>query len=121
MEKNESNRHERRKAPRWNLQIPLRLFDAVTDEFVGNVVNVSVGGMLVVGSQFFDPHCTLHFTLELPGENGKWSKVPVHVIGKHAIQDSANDLYRIGFQFVDITPDTLFRLQRLIDDIASFS
>ena len=121
MEKTEWKGLDRREAPRWNLKVPLRLFDTVTDELVGNVVNVSIGGMLVVGNQLFDPHRTLHFTLELPEDNGQWSKIPVHVLGKYGTQDSANDLYRIGFQFVDITPDVLFRLQRLIDDIASFS
>ena len=115
MEHTEWNEPDRRQAPRWNLIVPLRLFDAVTDELVGNVVNVSLDGMLVVGNQLFNPHRTLHFTLELPSQDGKWTKVPVHVIGKYATHDSDNDLYRVGFQFADVTQELLSTLHQLIN------
>jgi hypothetical protein len=120
MERTERNGLDRRHTPRWNLMVPLRLFDTITDEFVGNVVDISLEGMLVVANKHFNPLSFLQFTLELPCPNGKWTRVPVHVIGKHATHDSNSDLYRVGFQFADVTRELLSRLHQLINSDLAF-
>ena len=116
----EWNGNDRRQSQRWNLKIPLRVFQAHSEVVVGHLVNVSLHGMRIVSGHRFDDERLMNLDLELPDGDGQWRRATVTVMSVHSQLDPENGGYSSGFEFVSVAPETLFSLQKLLDDMASF-
>lgn len=113
---------ERRETGRCNLMVPLRVFDRSTGEMIGHAVNVSLRGMLVVGESELDGPQTIQIDLEIPGDGGQWERTPIVARRvRNFVDPDDKTLFNTGFQFEEISPQALFNVQRLIDDVTSFS
>ena len=112
---------DRRRSKRWNLKVPLRIFDAESDRLVGHVVDVSLRGMKITSKQPIAKLRVMSFDIELPDAKKQWVKTPISAFSVHCIEDEESQVFYTGFEFVRITPECLLGLQRLIDDLDSFS
>ena len=121
MKKTAWNGRERRQSERWNLKVPLRIFQLDTEVHIGHVVDVSLHGMRVVSSHPLDGEEPMSFDLELPDGDGRWKKAPVTAVGVYSRPDADSGGYFTGFKFLSIEPESLFSLQRLTDDLVPFS
>lgn len=113
---------ERRVQQRWNLIVPLAVYNRADGALIGHVVNVSLRGMLLVGDQPLPIGERFSVELELPGDEGQWDRTPVVANSVRSFTDPDDDsIINTGFQFEEVSPQALFSLQRLIEDITSFS
>ena len=119
-EKNISSK-DRRRSKRWNLKAPLSIFSAESDKLVGQVIDVSLHGMKIMSKHPIKKMKVMSFQIELIDVNNQPVKMPVTAFSVYCIEDEASKGFFTGFEFVHITPECLLGLQRLIDDLASFS
>ena len=121
MSNTESNENDRRQSQRWNLKIPLRVFQANTEVIMGHLVDVSLHGMRMVSNRRLDFGSLINLELELPDGSGQLQRVTVTVNGVHCQPDPKSGGYFHGFQFIAVEPETIFNLQRLVHDLVPFS
>lgn len=112
---------ECRQSKRLNLKVPLRVFRADTKVLVGHALDVSLPGIKVASDCPFDVGQEKLFDLEIPNDTGQWRMMRVKALSIYSIRDATGNLFYTGFKFVHIEPESLLSLQKLIDDMSSFS
>ncbi len=112
---------ERRQSKRWNLKVPLSVFAADDDEVIGYVLDVSLHGFKLVSERQFGEAQEVVFDIEIPDAQGQWRRARVTALSAYCIEEESGDQYYTGFKFINIEPVSLLDLQRLIDELASFS
>ena len=113
---------ERREQPRWTLAAPLAVYATGSDELLGHAVNVSLRGMLVVCERRVEVGATFDVDLEIPGDNGLWERTPFVAHSVRGFEDPDDEtIYNVGFKIDYVSPQSLFRLQRLIQELEAFA
>ncbi|MDH3600041.1 MAG: hypothetical protein OEU26_10435, partial [Candidatus Tectomicrobia bacterium] len=74
----------------------------------------------VVGDCVLDEEDSMCFDLEIPDDNGQWTKMRVHAAAMHSRRDAESGEFTTGFQFLEYEPN-LMKLQRFIDDQSWFT
>ncbi|MEZ4525243.1 MAG: PilZ domain-containing protein [Desulfobacterales bacterium] len=103
---------EKRTADRRNLLRYLKIFDKESGEFLGHLVNISAGGMLMVSEQPVQPDTNLHLHIELVSE-----RIPVKVCCVWCREDPEIESYNIGFNLFATDPETDAKLKMLIQTL----
>ena len=111
---------EKRKVKRKRLPYYLRVFDAKTNEPIGDASNISTEGMMLISNHPIATYATYRLKMVLP------TVIP----GKEYLEFSAEsrwwekgyitDTYNVGFQFKDISKEcsqTIDRLMKIIKSI----
>ncbi len=112
---------DRRHYQCWNLKVPLRVFEADTALCVGHVLDVSLHGIKVVSDYPFDSQQETQFDLEIPDGHGQWRTTPVKALRTYSIQNTTSNTFDTGFKFIHVELESLLSLQKLIDELSSFS
>ncbi len=100
--------HESRRMPRRAVPGRIEVFDCMTDESVGHLGNVSVGGMLLVASAALAEDALYQLRFALPDEDGSGLEVGAHVLWRD--QASAPGQSWVGLRFLALSPRTVQRL-----------
>ena len=109
---------EHRKSPRVTLAEQVEIRDAHTGRVLGQLVNLSVEGLMLVGPAGVAPGtvCQLRVPLD---DNGKRTEL---LIGAESLWcNDANDsgTYWSGFQIIDISPEHRHILVRMVDQASA--
>ncbi|MGE0084368.1 MAG: PilZ domain-containing protein [Desulfococcaceae bacterium] len=103
---------DKRTADRRNLQRYLKVFDQESGGFVGHLVNISAGGMLMVSENPVQPDTNLQMCIEMVSE-----KIPVKVRCVWCREDPEIESYNIGFNLFAPEPETDVKLKMLIQTL----
>lgn len=110
---------ERRKQPRSHLIHYLRIFDKSTGELIGNLVDISAGGLMLISespiSEPLQDNTILQMRMDFPEElDGKtFLEFEAHSVWCRT--DINPDLFAIGMQIIHPRSEDLRMIERLIE------
>ena len=96
--------HAGRKLKRRHLIFYLRVFDIRTGELVGQIVNITVEGMMLVRERPIELGQTMQLRMALPSEIDGTYEVRFNAKSLWCRKDVNPDFYVAGFHFENITP-----------------
>jgi hypothetical protein len=100
---------ERRVSKRVRLARYLKVFERNTEAFIGHMVDVQVGGMLLVSERPILPGTRMELGLEILSEI-----MPLSLEAVWFEEDPRLESYNIGCRLVDLPPETESRIQALV-------
>lgn len=109
--------HEHRVAPRKRVNEKIQVRDLNSDELIGNLVNISAGGLMLVSEAPITPNRLFQFSLTLPAPvNG----IPVVEFGAECLWVQDNTETKgpcwAGFQIIDISDLGTRLIEQLINE-----
>ncbi len=110
---------ERRKATRHSLVQYLQVCDPDSQDLLGRVVDVSDGGMMLVGDNPYEPETgPQRLRLMLPSYLDAPEYVDFEAECRWSGPDINDDLFDGGFQFVGMTEDLKDTLDLVVDQLS---
>ena len=106
----------KRKYERYYLSFYLKVIDRQTNLNIGHCVNVSDGGMMVIGEKPIKTKAIFQFKMFLPEEIEGSRYVDFIAISKWCKNDENPDFYNTGFQLHNITPEVIQVIKHLINN-----
>ncbi|MEM7675673.1 MAG: PilZ domain-containing protein [Myxococcota bacterium] len=110
---------DRRKLTRHALVQYLQVYDQQTKDMIGRVVDVSRGGMMLVGNQPYeadgDPR---RLKLVLPKTFEAKDSIEVEAACRWSARDVNDQLFDGGFEFVNVNEDLKDTLDLVVDELA---
>ena len=105
---------ERRKARRFSV-VELDIFDNKTDEYIGQMINLSVGGLLILGAEPLETGKVYH--IKIPFDETVNGQVNFDIETKCVWCTNAIGFprYSIGLQFMDDSPVHYTFIKKMID------
>lgn len=107
---------ESRRMRRRTVTAQVDVVDTMTEETVGNLFNLSVGGMLLIASVDLTDDALYQFRFAVPDGAGDPIEAGAHVLWRDAA--SAPGQYWVGVRFLGLAPEATRRLRQWIDEEA---
>jgi c-di-GMP-binding flagellar brake protein YcgR len=110
---------ERRKHPRFSLDLPVEYYRIDSPEGrAGRVVNAGEGGLLVYLPEILEIGQYLRMKLFIaPGHDLQTVEMLVQVVWNDIHLGDYRGDYRTGVKFVDVSPENMDRLKRLLQSL----
>lgn len=105
---------ERRKSQRRHLIYYLKLFDIEEDAFLGNLVDITTDGLMMVSEKYLETNEHYHLMLVLPKQVLDKRTIDFHVRCLWCQQDVNPDLFASGFKFTQITEEDKHVIEVLV-------
>ncbi len=106
---------ERRQHSRKRVSQPIKVLDESSDLSLGFLVDISLGGFMLLADQAMETNRVFQIRLEMPPTFGS----PYLCFGAESLwQESSKESGKcwVGFQIIDISPENAKSLNRLIAD-----
>jgi Tfp pilus assembly protein PilZ len=109
---------ERRRAKRFSV-MELNIYDNKTDEYIGKMVNLSVGGMLILGDKRLEVGGVYH--IKIPFDKTVNGRVNFDIQTKCVWCTDAMGLsrYSIGLQFMDDSPLHYTFIRKMVETFSA--
>lgn len=110
-----NNAQERRKYPRKTTVKILEVFDLNTEEYLGNVVDISQGGIMLITRSNIQEGTVYQVVIKIPDDYQELDSI---TFGGEILwtEDSLDPNKKwVGMQIIDISPDTQNKIRQLID------
>ncbi len=101
---------DRRKARRWHLVNALYVFEQNSGEMVGQLLNVSVDGMMLATETPVEVDQRFYLWIEILTE-----RVMIEAESRWCEPDGESDFYKSGYSFVNLTASTRKKVETLIE------
>ena len=108
--------NEKRKAPRKKAPEKVTVYDQATDNAVGQVVNMSTGGVLLLSDSPIPVDSVFQFRVELPESIEDTDSLNFGVESLWGSPAMDENYYWTGFQIIDISESDSRILEILIKD-----
>ena len=109
-------RHQKNNQRNFTRQ-PVEQFLAVYDEekfvLLGRIADLSVGGMCVVSEVSIPLGNVVKLAIEIPHDNAETETLWLRCESVWQHIDEKNELSRIGFRFIGVSPANLHKIQQL--------
>lgn len=105
-----------RKVPRRHLIYYLRVFDKKTDEIIGNLVDISTRGIMLVSDKPISINKRYQLKMILPETIAGKKEVEFDAESRWCQNDANQDFYDTGFELIDPTNKFLEALDKLVVD-----
>lgn len=109
---------ERRKIERKYLIYYLRVFDRNTNLFMGNLVDITTKGLMIMSETPIKQNTVFAMAMDIPEPIGGCKKITFEAKSIRCEQDSNPVFYNTGFQFVTIDDDDVETIQTLIEEFS---
>lgn len=117
MEANEkASEDNKRSVPRRHLIYYLRVFDTETNSLLGNLVDISTKGIMVVSDKQVEPGKKYRLKMVLPDTLEGSKEVEFDVESRWCQNDANRDFYDTGFELLDPHSEFLDAVDRLVED-----
>jgi hypothetical protein len=110
---------DRRKQDRKYLTFFSRVTDRVTGRMIGYLVDLTTGGALLIGDIALEKNKILHLQIDLPLELAEIETLDLEVRTVWSQPDPDPELFRTGLQLLDVTPENLAILEKLLSNYSS--
>ena len=111
---------EKRKSPRKIANEDLEVYDQITGDQVGKVVNISAEGLMLLSHEPFSIGSVYPFDLKLPNLIKKHSKISFGAEAVWSTEAAQPDNYWTGFRVIDISEENVLTIDELILDWHDF-
>lgn len=116
METAPTRKENKRTVARRHLIYYLRVFDHVSGQLLGNVVDISTKGIMVVSDAPMPVNTRFHLRMVLPDTVEGSKEVDFEAESRWCRNDANRDFYDTGFELIDPTVPFLDALDRLVED-----
>lgn len=106
---------ERRKVKRRFLLYYMRVYDYATRHQIGNLVDITAEGMMVLSENAFSVGTTIRLRMELTEDVADKPFLEFTARSKWCKPDITPNLYNIGFEILDLEPGDEQIVQRIIE------
>ena len=108
---------ERRKLKRRQLVYYLRVFDRTTEQLIGQIVDITKAGIMLVSEKPIETGLTFQLRMTLPKEiEGSW-EIAFDAQALWCRADANPDFHLTGFQLVDLPDDQASLIEALIEEL----
>jgi hypothetical protein len=104
---------EKRKTKRRFLLYYMRIYDAANRQQIGNLVDITPAGIMIVGEHPIPEGLTMHLRVELTDEVAEKPYMEFPVLSKWCKPDVTPDLYNTGFEILELTPEDKEIIQQI--------
>ena len=105
-----------RSVPRRHLIYYLRVFDAKDNQLIGNLVDISTKGIMVVSDRKLEAGKRFRLRMVLPDTVDGSKEVEFEAESRWCQSDTNSDFFDTGFELIDPTIAFLDALDRLVED-----
>jgi hypothetical protein len=107
---------DQRKTKRRYLLYYMRLYDAVTRQQIGNLVDITPRGVMIVGEHQIPKGKIAHLRMELTSEVTEKPYMEFSARCKWSKPDITPSMYNSGFEILDLEPEDVEIIQRIIKE-----
>lgn len=111
-----NNNDNKRSAPRRHLIYYLRIYDANTGALLGNLVDISTRGIMVVSEKAIDINRRFVLKMVLPDTLEGRKEVEFEAETRWCQNDTNPEFYDTGFELIDPSELFLDAVDRLVED-----
>jgi len=111
----QSKKQVHREFPRGDVHQFLTVYDEDKFVLLGRITDLSIGGICVISENSIQLGNIVKLAIEIPQTNGETETlwVPCESVWQNV--DKKNDLYKIGFRFIGLSPSNFKQLQKFIE------
>lgn len=102
-----------RRLERAHLIYFLRVFDATSGRLLGQMVDLTTDGVMVIGERAVSPRQKYTLRMDLPRNVAVGRHLTLEAQCKWCREDSSGDFFSMGFRIVGMGPDA----HRLVDEL----
>lgn len=107
---------EKRHIERRHLIFYLRVWDASKNILLGHVADVSIDGFMLVGETRIEADTEFTLKMKLPSISGDAEPLEFKAVSCWSSNDVNQQFFDTGFQFSQISDETIARINKLIDE-----
>jgi hypothetical protein len=93
-----------------------RVSDAITGRQVGNLLNITAGGAMVLCEKPIDPQIVMELHIELPDGIAEKSELVITATSVWHQPDINPEFYDVGFRFQEVAPEDQKIIQVLVKE-----
>jgi len=109
---------DRRKDRRRQLYLYLKIYDKATSASLGNLVDISTRGIMVLTEQPLPENTLYHLRMVLPGNIMAQEEFIFDAVSRWSHIDTINpEYFNTGFRFVGLSPADESLIERLIEEV----
>lgn len=117
---NDWDDQDRRQYERYSTEFYLSVYEKEKSLPLGQVVDISLGGLQLVSSEPIPVNKHLHLWMDVSMESGRHEKIVFEAVSIWSGEDDDDDdSYNTGFQFINLSTEALASLQGVIDDLSA--
>lgn len=105
-----------RKVDRRHLIYYLRVFNQSDNQLLGNLVDISTRGIMIVSDRAIEPDQRFHLKMVLPETLEGSREVEFEAESRWCQNDANKDFFDTGFELIDPNNSFLEAVDKLIDD-----
>jgi hypothetical protein len=106
---------EKRKIKRRYLLYYMRVYDAITRQQIGSLVDITPGGIMIVGEHTIPVGQTFHLRMELTYEVAEKPYMEFSALSKWSKPDISPSMYNSGFEISDLSPEDAVIIRHIVD------
>ncbi len=106
---------EKRKTKRRYLLYYMRIYDATSRKQIGNLVDITPKGIMIVGEHPVPEGQTTRLRMELTNEVAEKPFMEFSACSKWCKPDITPNMVNSGFEILDLAPDDAEIIQRIIE------
>jgi hypothetical protein len=107
---------ERRKIKRRFLLYYMRVYDAATRQQIGNLVDITLRGIMIVSERPIPEGQTTRLRVELSEEVAEKPFMEFSARSKWCKPDISPHMYNIGFEIMDLAPEDAKIVKRIVEE-----
>lgn len=119
MIENDWNDDERRQQERYSLSSHLNAYSQSNNLLVGYVVDISLGGMMLLSEEPLPTGKSFYFRLDVRLGDNHQDQMLLEAISVWGKPDANPGLHNTGFRFANLSTATLLSLHNLIDRLSA--
>lgn len=108
---------DRRQYERYSTEFYLCVYKQNQTSLLGQVIDISLGGLQLVSSEPIELKQHFNLLMEVSLESGLHEQALFEAESVWSSEDDNDDLYNTGFQFKNLSFETLQALQRITDEL----
>ena len=104
---------DKRKSKRRYLLYYMRIYDTTTRQQIGNLVDITEQGMMIVGEHPIPEGQISHLRMELSNEVSNKPNMEFSARSKWCKPDVTPNMYNTGFEILDLAPEDAEIIRRI--------
>ena len=113
-----NDRKKLRQADRWYLVYYLRVFDGMSRNILGHLVDISEKGLMLICENPVEVHGDYRLCMRLPNQMKDRDEIIFSATSRWCKKDANPDFYLVGFEMHDLAPKIREIIVSLITDFS---
>jgi c-di-GMP-binding flagellar brake protein YcgR len=113
-----NDRKKLRQADRWYLVYYLRVFDGMSRNILGHLVDISEKGLMLICENPVEVHGDYRLRMRLPNQMKDRDEIIFSATSRWCKKDANPDFYLVGFEMHDLAPKIREIIVSLIQDFS---